>query len=305
MASNPENSTESVFHYTNAQGLIGIIESSRLWATESSSLNDHAEMLQGWRYAKAWLEKQAADPIHLAMNSFASGVDELSAQREVYILAASRLRDDASQWRLYGDSGCGYSVELDTAARLHVVSSLKDPHVGDRPGTTFTQFVEVGSWTEVIYDETDKDALLESIAHDLKEEMDRLNNSPAANSDLAWESFQDDLYIALHEAVARFKEPGFAGEYERRIICERIWSHKLTRHRATGYGVAPYLELGTHENATVNRGVISSRESGKLPIRSITLGPLLRASNVGAVRSLLAASDYADVEINRSDLPLR
>lgn len=305
MVLKPPASPESVFHHTNAHGLIGIIQSDRLWATEASSLNDHAEMLQGWRFTEGWLESRPHDPIHDAMRSIAASVDENSAQREIYVLAASSRRDDASQWRLYGDSGCGYSVELDTATRFHVVSQLEDQPASNRSRSMWTQFVEVSRWTEVIYQATEKEALLESIAKDHKEQMVRLSNLPAVDSDEAWESFQDDLYIALHEAVARFKEPGFAGEHERRIICKRIWSHNLTRHRATGYGVAPYLELGTHENATVDQGVISSGVAGKLPIRSITLGPLLRESNVGAVRSLLSAHGYTKVEIERSDLPLR
>jgi hypothetical protein len=38
----------SVFHYTSAQGLLGIIPSGKVWASEASSLNDLAEVRQGW-----------------------------------------------------------------------------------------------------------------------------------------------------------------------------------------------------------------------------------------------------------------
>lgn len=214
MDSNAPFSAESVFHYTNARGLIGIIRSHRLWATESSSLNDHAEMLQGWRFARAWLESRPSEPIYSTMRSFVKDVDDRSAQRDIFVLAASRNRDDASQWRLYANAGCGYSIELDTSTPFYVVSPDRSSNAEEQQAVTRADLLEVSSWTDVIYNATDKEALLESIAQSHAARMRELERGVNSDCDEAWENWQDDLFIALHEAVAKFKEPGFAGENE-------------------------------------------------------------------------------------------
>ena len=45
-----------LFHYTDAAGLMGILENQRLWASNAAYLNDPTELLYARRVYKEWLD---------------------------------------------------------------------------------------------------------------------------------------------------------------------------------------------------------------------------------------------------------
>jgi hypothetical protein len=135
-----------LFHYTTANGLLGIIESQCLWATHIEYLNDHEEH-RG--FFKNRLEKLLEKPIDEAINEIylnndnedknlineLGGVDKVKKDmikdlkesiqdatlrlNEPYVVAFCVPESDEdnngllSQWRGYGKDG-GYAVVFDT-----------------------------------------------------------------------------------------------------------------------------------------------------------------------------------------------
>jgi hypothetical protein len=92
-----------VFHYTSSVRLFGSIETGSLWASQASSLNDVAEVRQGWQLIQEILDAQPDSEIVDMLKGFAD--NPRKAQHEVYLLCASTNGDDANQWRLYADDG--------------------------------------------------------------------------------------------------------------------------------------------------------------------------------------------------------
>ncbi len=44
------------YHYTTAEGLLGILESKSIWHTNANFLNDHKELQVGISYARDWYD---------------------------------------------------------------------------------------------------------------------------------------------------------------------------------------------------------------------------------------------------------
>src|SRR3954454_3229480 len=95
--------SEPVFHYTSATGLLGIVKSKCVWASAAASLNDKAEIRQGWSEIKAWLEAQKRTYEIETLLDYAEA--PFQDTHEVFVLSGSTAGDDANQWRLYADGG--------------------------------------------------------------------------------------------------------------------------------------------------------------------------------------------------------
>jgi hypothetical protein len=119
---------DTLFHYTTAAGLLGILSSSTLWATDLRFLNDAQEAL----YARdlfmemIWGADPATQPGHpLHDNAKAFGetfveyrkwvVKDLNSPKfPVYVTCFCESGDLLSQWRAYGtDHGYAIGVKPD------------------------------------------------------------------------------------------------------------------------------------------------------------------------------------------------
>ena len=111
---------ERLFHYTNSHGIVGIMKSKTIWATEARYLNDEKEI----EHAKGYIQNCASN---LRNNMYASqfSADEkelLEVLEEgaratrpgVCIAAFSAERDLLSQWRAYSGQD-GYALGLSGA----------------------------------------------------------------------------------------------------------------------------------------------------------------------------------------------
>jgi Protein of unknown function (DUF2971) len=138
-----------LYHYTTAAGLMGIIASQRLWATNARFLNDPSEI----RYAlkmisdtvaereKAYLEARSAEPT-LAVPDLAGIILGVGApkieiwakdllevfhhQREVYVTSFCEDGDLLSQWRGYASAGGGYAIGI-AAGQVWRTTSMRPP----------------------------------------------------------------------------------------------------------------------------------------------------------------------------------
>jgi len=101
-----------LFHYTGPSGLIGILQSKALWATNVGYLNDTKELRHAIDYIKNAIENR------LRTNSDADQVRALlkrmleieGAAPQVYVASLTEERDLLSQWRAYCPPGGGYAV---------------------------------------------------------------------------------------------------------------------------------------------------------------------------------------------------
>ena len=112
--------TDLLWHYTDAAGLLGIVEKSQIWLTHVDFLNDSQE----YRIAR--------DLLHEVLAEIGSDTQEQDLVRRfaqvalarlqihdrqderfpfgAYVASFSTLDDDLSQWRAYGRSGAKFSI---------------------------------------------------------------------------------------------------------------------------------------------------------------------------------------------------
>ncbi len=107
---------EWFFHYTTAQGIVGILDEKKIWATDANYFNDYAEIRRGIIYARKWLEQNLSKIKNIMgdkyINSLVANLEhepwKQSGQR-MYICSFSTERDSLSQWLSYGGK-MGYSI---------------------------------------------------------------------------------------------------------------------------------------------------------------------------------------------------
>ena len=96
---------ERLYHYTTADGFLGILSSEQIRATNYSFLNDSSELAYGLRIMEDVLDRRlygaAADRLKFLLTARAA-LRKLSELSDTYVACFSTKCDDLSQWRGYG-----------------------------------------------------------------------------------------------------------------------------------------------------------------------------------------------------------
>lgn len=301
--------TEPVFHYTSSGGLIGILETKRLRASEASGMNDLAEVKSGWGTIKDWLAGQGEPKAIDLLQDLAE--NPRRRPHEVFVLCGFLLPDDANQWRLYANGGGGYAIELDPS--VHLVAFSEHPASEDDPtyGLRARDVAEVSPWLHVMYDDSEVVAALEEIVASVE---DRLLEIEAKREDEyrdhLSEQLEGDTYEALATVAHLRKSVGFSGENEVRVVTTFFWGNSNINYRPGAYGVVGYADLTATSAGEATSRVLRPRPDGTspettLPVVSIRLGPLLDDGNTKTIESLLRSNGFRKAPVSTSDVPLR
>jgi hypothetical protein len=222
---------DTLYHYTNREGLFGILSSFTLWASSSQYLNDATEVAYSTELiaeiandlrAKTtdWFEKQFLAHA-IQMNS------AIDFKRQLFICSLSEKDDLLSQWRAYGKPGNAYSIGFNSGILTNL---LKEHHVLLAPclyerdaqvlrareliATAFREFCAEGF--------VEKDAQTSPLSPKLTQAM-------------------TNVHLAFVQAAALIKHPAFYEEREWRLI--RIGPLTKFEFRAGGSYLIPYIEL--------------------------------------------------------------
>lgn len=109
-----------LWHYTAGESLLKIINSSTLWATQISCLNDNSEFREADRlFLNAINEYATTNQLNDDEQFFYEFALKNSANDSAptswwFVASFSAERDDLSQWRAYGGGEGGYSIGFDT-----------------------------------------------------------------------------------------------------------------------------------------------------------------------------------------------
>lgn len=305
-----------VYHYTDAGGLLGIVQGRKLWASEAAGLNDRAEVRQGWAKILEWAGRQPdSEAMELIVDHSRHPEKE---SHEVFILSASTRPDDANQWRLYAGSGRGYAVELDPSVPLVVASdAVRRWHRAETsPVATDWDFdlaatsADVTPWFHVLYSEQEIDTALRFLEKRVESDIARLKDmeARAVDDDRIGEEAADVFersYGFVAQLANLIKEPGFAGENEVRIVTTFLRAEDHLRYRAGAYGVVGYTELITSPTGERGPVIVDGDDATPLPIRSVRIGPLLAREHERTVSAMLRKFDQNDVAVHVSEVPLR
>jgi len=115
-----------LYHYTDAPGLRGIVESRTLWASHIEYLNDAQEYHHAAQVAARILLERAegaVDPGERALlTRLGTGLSEGRGRADVCVVSFSTVDDGLSQWRGYCPNGAGYSLGFETRGLLRAAA---------------------------------------------------------------------------------------------------------------------------------------------------------------------------------------
>ena len=289
-----QQAPDLLWHYTDAGGLFGIITHERLWATQTSFLNDSTEVAYGLELVTSAMASY--DPRHLKeatarhLERFfdprrASLARWLDQNLDVYVTCFCADGDLLSQWRAYAgrDDAGGYALGMGTDPPLQGWPQ-------DAPGGH-----EV-ALRRVLYDPVEQEAA----CHELIDTLVPILDADPEDAELQ-RSFARNLVSGVVEFASWCKDPAFEEEQEWRIVYVRNNdSSKLpVRHRMARGLLVPYVEL--------ELPCPVEPLQGHLPVKAIRLGPGPEpVLKLRGVETFLANfPHFGDVRLEGSAAPLR
>lgn len=274
----------TISHYSNLEGLCGIIESGGFWLSDHRFLNDTEEFENGRSLAIKLLQNLVATT---QQTNFASILNEalscLENHREkpYFVCSFSKNADSLVLWRSYTNNGQGISITFDTNTR-HL-----DSH--------FEVLFDI-SLNKVIYDESEKIELLHQTirAHEEEHSLDEKHENEI-NIDNWGKSLAEDLAFDF----IKFKHPDYSSEQEIRMVASSATSAYL-QHRVGNERIIPYiLSSDIYKN---NKYL----KTDKLPITEIRIGPTFNQDmTVKSIKAYLTNKGYDTVKVLKSDVPYR
>jgi hypothetical protein len=269
-----------LFHYSAPEGLIGIVQTTKLWATNIRYLNDFSEVKYTYdllREMVSLISSKKSRPLKTFLEQFQKELSFHEMIFDAYVFCLSETGDQLSQWREYANRGIGYSVGFKGAGLKRLF--------GHRIGMKLLK---------VIYERHEQMKLIERIIIDscnVFEDIERRYKDRTEKNIL---DCCDLLMAALTPYTVQFKHHVFYEEREWRIVF--IPFHDINEHivfRYSGKLIVPYIIFGLPEKE-------------KLPINSVYQGPqadfdLTRKS----LQILFSQNNYSDISIRESEVPIR
>ncbi len=203
---------ESLYHYTNAIGLHGILRSKSLWASDCHFLNDRSELVYGHELVRNYLLNQSG-PVVAALLRGAPPTDE---KAQIYVASFCEHGDLLSQWRGYSRTQDGYSM----AFRFSSLLAIKNAFL-----------------TKVLYTPREQEENLSSLVNSLTEVFLRIDLPEDQTTKLI--QFAVDVVWAL---AFRLKDRSFEGEQEWRLVAG-LGSGYTEKFRAVDGHFVPYIEI--------------------------------------------------------------
>ncbi|MDC7675689.1 DUF2971 domain-containing protein [Asticcacaulis machinosus] len=308
----------SLFHYTTYSGLIGILQSQSLWATNYQFLNDSTEfklaaerlvheikphyeraiieqisindMFKGYIQAKGGLHNFINEPVTIAESMYKATGDNIfitsfSAHLDQYVAQNGQL----SQWRAYGIDG-GYSIEFNSKEIENLFKEESEAYDC------------TGYLADTIYSDDEEKFRLElqpkteSLIYTAIETFRSIIERRAA-------TIPPSAYSDFISFSGRYKHHAFKEENEVRIFVDVKNTTKDKAPHAIRYRggtlKTPYISL--FERGETLKLEELSRDNITVPIKRIIVGPHkdkhLRAA------SLKAILRHTDIEVTMSDIP--
>ncbi len=279
-----------VYHYTDFNGLIGIIQNNSLFSSNATYLNDYSELEYGNNLISETISKIIKRKE--LRNYFDLGEEEISllqktikllrnySNSNICVCCFSYNPDLLSQWRGYANNGNGVAIGFP-------IYELRD------------------SITPKVHN-----AMIEYNRQKQTKELEEiiaiaLDYAVVKRSDFGYSKrqvfkhFPKALISILSSLTPRFKNIGFKEEDEFRLIYDPLYHEKYKEEneeipqklfRTNGKHLIPYIEL--------------KPKVGKFPISEIMIGPSFHKDRIkNGIQELLFNNEYTDVKITYSKIP--
>jgi len=281
-----------LFHYTDYNGLAGIVSKDLLWATNAKFLNDASEVKYGFKIARQAVHERQQS----AKNAYWKELLRLAEQRylsdpgselsDAYVVCFCQHNNLLSQWRTYGADGGGYSMEFGFPSPLP-------------PGTRSDFRCRAIFLERVAYEPAEQRRLLDELLDRVERAVVDVQgeNLPPGESPGGFSARILDAMLASW--LYTVKHPAFSSEHEWRLVL------------LPSVTVSGYVE---HCNLLFRPGTmgliphITVRREPKLPLTSVTCGPNVNHEVAEhGVKMLLKKHGFEGVadKVTSSTIPVR
>lgn len=291
----PRPDSDLLWHYTDAGGVLGILESKALRLSSVRMMNDSGEMSYGVEMIRSSLEKRRdarriAPSIVTQIEGFLERVSQ--STDEWFVACASTEKDALSQFRGYG----GYAVAFNAgmALRAKMPERVEDEYFVDMNEINADESVEAG-WRRVLYD-----------PKDVSEHIDRLLDVLVKQctewpSEDGYDSVPYAEALAIERVIvcaAFVKHRGFHEEQEVRIFSRLPLSNSAIRLRPGRFGITPYIEAEVDPRPDLDNPTL---------VTDIRVGPVgaNQASALYGVQRAVQKLGYRNLRPSAVDLPFR
>jgi hypothetical protein len=281
-----------LYHYTDAAGLLGIIKSGTLWATNFRYLNDSSEFI----YASGLIKEVVAEATEGALgdspkarlrDSILRGTDkkedsevtEFTEYPQPYIACFSERGDGLSQWRGYGKSIGGYSLGF---SFQHIRA------VEEAINRTRVQAHLFRCW----YDKSAQKQLIS--------EAFEMAVRAVSDGESRGEHFRDADVETLVDTILRpvsraYKDPAFEDEREWRLVVDvedASVNKSAVEFRGGQFTLVPYVSVPL----TVD---------GSIGLAEVVVGPTPLPEIARRAAMLCFRNQAPEVKVFTSDIPFR
>jgi len=270
----------TLYHYTDFNGLIGIVSTGQIWMGDVFFLNDKKEYLEGLDIFNLELAKRKEgyknDGISVFLNTLGT-VEEALKKQTQFVFSLTEDNDLLSQWRGYTNNGMGVSI-----------------------GFSSSEFLNSFKLLPCIYDRTEQELY---VSHLFDLALNIFRNTPEKNkwdksncmNDLElpyWDAINEagsKLISTLDVACAIIKNPAFKEEKEWRLISfDDDGLHFVSK--------ASFVKPIKKTSFSNNKGIINSIKVGPTPDRDLC---------VRSIKKLLDCHFTHSVDISMSSIPYR
>lgn len=270
-------------HYTDLNGLKGIVENNEVWLSDHRFLNDMTEHSYGKQLAINIINESmhTVEP-----TNFSTVLEDvlkiiIDCSPVFYVASMSLGRDKLDQWKGYGRNQESICIVFRNDSAL------------GRDGV-LTQLPAIEP-IQVIYNIEDQEQRIRTIISIFKSEFE--TNAPCGPSEM-FRLWQKNMAFMIAHQLIRFKDPEYSSEEEIRLVLgagSPILTEK-PKHRVSQGRLIPYV-------TTKNKSLTTE---AKLPIKEIIIGPIATQDSVmKSIEVFLSNMGYEDLPVMRSSVPFR
>lgn len=228
---------DRLYHYTSSAGLMGILKTSKIWATKIHFLNDKSELNLAFKYIRAEVKRQlkkgraSRSPEELEkMLAILDNIEKIN----VSVASFTEEGDQLSQWRGYCKVGDGYSLGFDGEKLRQKLNEQLSYRLAP-----------------CAYKECEHNALVEEIVKSCRVEGEKYYPETSR-----WSLSQMYFAKAVLLVAPMIKAKGFIEEKEWRLITAPL-SFDTAQFRQGKFSLIPYWEIDIDLQNTLREIIIS------------------------------------------------
>ncbi|WP_238861120.1 DUF2971 domain-containing protein [Clostridium sp. YIM B02569] len=291
---------DKIYHYTNAEGVKGIIENKEFWATKSDFLNDKLE----FQYAREVVEELCKVcikniEIQSTFIKYASDeFDRLSDSKNgilsgYYVISFSKKQNSSLLWSEFSDF-MGYCIEFDFKKLL--LGIQKRESFFWHGSIIYNKEQQIECLREILM------AIVKQFAEEERADLNEMFESNACISNDSLKMVAEHLAMFCCLYAMFFKKECFLGEEEYRFVFFALHEKnnnldkiktKMMKFREKNQFLIPYIIVEYKD------------DYDQIPVESILVGP---KNNIDlAVKGIeyFLRKENIDIPVKKSDIPLR